>query len=75
MRPATDGSLRIVVRPDVLAAARAGDREALRTLLHEAGHVVLHGDDLLEGRAPAGEAEEQADRFADFVLWLVGGAS
>lgn len=63
-----------MVRPDVLEAARAGDREAMRTLLHEAGHVVLHGDDLLAGRGTAPEAETEADRFADFVLWLIRGA-
>lgn len=65
------GATRIVVRPGVVAAARAGDREALRVLLHEAGHTVLHQAVLRGERATSESLEAEADAFADFILWLL----
>lgn len=64
------GATRIVVRPEVIERARNGDQDALRTLLHEAGHVVLH-QAALRGERQAGDIEQQADAFADFMLALL----
>jgi hypothetical protein len=63
-----DGQTTILLKPDILASARFGDHAALRTVLHEIGHAMLHQAVLRGERTPSQAHEDEADLFADAVL-------